>query len=285
MAVASWSPKLPLWATSCSQLAHNHSSSCCHPSLVLPFHQAWLLAPGTLPLPSPRSLPRSLIYAVYFQSRESKTPLGRLAVSPVLAVAGKLARGPIRGYLGDISVGFMEADSLLELFPSRPEEADLGGLQLLSSPLASLPWPPSGAPDARTPRDQSSLGQRPALRSSFPGCPGKLLQARNASNLLHRELAVHRGRGCAVPEPSKDAGEGCLPHARSFLRPGWHAAPLARPGAAKEEEAPEATPPPGLPSAPAPTRGRLSVHPWKGERRQVRSEVPRAATNCVPAGA
>lgn len=45
------------------------------------------------------------------------------------------------------------------------------------------------------------------------------------------KLAPHPGRGRAVPEPSKDVGEGSVPHAWSFLRPDWHAAfSLARGG-------------------------------------------------------
>lgn len=38
------------------------------------------------------------------------------------------------------------------------------------------------------------------------------------------KLARYPGWGHLVPEPSKDAGEGFAPHARSFLCPDWRAA-------------------------------------------------------------
>lgn len=89
-------------------------------------------------------------------------------------------------YLHDISVGLAGADSPPEPLSRQGEGQGrrLGfgaaAVQTLSG-FFSEPWIPAGV---RTPQGLERPWPGPHLCLSFPGSPGKLLQERNANNLL-----------------------------------------------------------------------------------------------------
>lgn len=95
----------------------------------------------------------------------------------------------------------------------------------------------------------------PLFASPFPGALGSSRRKGMPAIRWCRGLAAHPGRGQPVPEPSKDAGEGRAPRARSFLCPDWHAA-LRRGEETRPRQAPAGrrAAPPRRPS-PAPAEG------------------------------
>lgn len=122
------------------------------------------------------------------------------------------------------------------------------------------PWPPFRAQDPcwreDPPRDWSGLGWGPIFASPFLGALGSSCRKGMLTICWCSKLAPYPGKGRSVPEPSKDVGEGCAPHARSFLCPNWRVAFRGAPGSSGKRCIPGRPQPGGphlrhLPPAPA----------------------------------
>lgn len=194
-----------------------------------------------LPWPSPACLGSSTLPALSGCGLDDGSPVPLSAFAPVLSPSHSWALGfcslPSRPppvvltwtmgsrpeapyYLHDIPVGLAEADS-----PREPLSVPRKTPWFRGSCCPASLWPPSRALDpcwsVGPPETGPALAGAP---SPFLGALGRSCRKGMLTICWCSKLAPYPGRGRSVPEPSKDIGEGCAPHARSFLCPDWHVA-------------------------------------------------------------